>query len=114
MKKHYYSIGEVCNVLDLKPHIIRYWETEFKQLKPDRTKGRSRRYTPEQIDMLRMVKDLLYIQKFTIKGVKNKLSQIKHHEKYKQPLKVEAINTTLKERLVDDLISIKDILETKT
>ena len=111
MTKYYYTIGEVCNLLDLKPHIIRYWESEFKQLNPARTKGHSRRYTPEQIDLLKAIRDLLYIQKFTIKGVKNRLTQIQSSSKYKQPLKIEAINPELKKRLIDELSELKDILK---
>lgn len=110
MKKYYYSIGEVCNLLDLKPYIIRYWETEFRQLNPHRTKGRNRRYTAEQIEMLRIIKDLLYIQKFTIKGVKKKLSQLKHNEKYKSPMKVKAINEELKKELIYQLRELKKTL----
>jgi len=110
MKKYYYTIGEVCNLLDLKPHVIRYWETEFRQLNPSRTKGRSRRYTAEQIEILRVIKDLLYIQKFTIKGVKNRLSQIKYNEKYRGPVKVKAINEELKEEMISTLSELKNLL----
>ncbi len=110
MKKYYYTIGEVCNLLDLKPHVIRYWETEFRQLNPSRTKGRSRRYTAEQIEILRVIKDLLYIQKFTIKGVKNRLSQIKYNEKYRGPVKVKAINEELKEEIISTLSELKNLL----
>jgi|SRR5690554_1884597 DNA-binding transcriptional MerR regulator len=110
MKKYYYTIGEVCNLLDLKPHVVRYWETEFRQLNPTRTKGRSRRYTAEQIEILRVIKDLLYIQKFTIKGVKNRLAQIKYNEKYKGPIKVKAINEELKEEMISTLSELKNLL----
>ncbi len=110
MKKYYYTIGEVCNLLDLKPHVIRYWESEFRQLKPSRTKGRNRRYSPQQIETLKIIKDLLYIQKFTIKGVKKKLSQIKSNEKYNTPIKVKAINEELRNELICCLTELKKIL----
>jgi len=112
MKKYYYTIGEVCNLLDLKPHVLRYWETEFRQLNPYRTKGRSRRYTEEQIEILKVIKDLLYIQKFTIKGVKKKLSQIKYNEKFKskEPVEVKAINDQYKQELVAYLKELKKLL----
>jgi DNA-binding transcriptional MerR regulator len=111
MKKYYYTIGEVCNLLDLKPHVIRYWETEFRQLNPHRTKGHSRRYSPEQIELLKMVKDLLYIQKFTIKGVKKKLSQLRTNEKYKTPVKIKAINEDFRQELISCLTELKLILK---
>lgn len=114
MKKYYYTIGEVCNLLDLKPHVLRYWETEFRQLNPHRTKGQSRRYTPEQIETLKIIKELLYIQKFTIKGVKKKLSQIKYNEKFKTPVKVQAINDDYKNELLSNLSELKKLLKSET
>ncbi|MBW6516098.1 MAG: MerR family transcriptional regulator [Candidatus Cloacimonetes bacterium] len=113
MKKYYYTIGEVCNLLDLKPHVLRYWESEFRQLNPHRTQGGSRRYTTEQIELIKIIKDLLYIQKFTIKGVKKKLSQIKYNEKYKSPVKVKAMNDEYKEELVTYLQDLKSLLKAK-
>ncbi len=111
MKKHYYSIGEVCNLLELKPYIIRYWETEFKQLKPHRTRGQSRRYSPEQIEMLKYIKDLLYIQKFSIKGVKNKLAQLATNKKYNYKKNIGAINPERKQELIEELMKLKRILQ---
>jgi DNA-binding transcriptional MerR regulator len=73
MKKYYYTIGEVSNLLDLKPYVIRYWETEFPQLRPRKEHGRNRQYTEEHIELLRKIKDMLYTQKFTIDGARQKL-----------------------------------------
>ena len=75
MKKYYYTIGEVSNLLDLKPYVIRYWETEFPQLKPRKGQHRNRQFTDENIDLLRRIKDMLYNQKFTIDGARQKLKQ---------------------------------------
>jgi DNA-binding transcriptional MerR regulator len=111
MKKYYYSIGEVCNLLELKPYVIRYWETEFRQLKPYRTSGKSRRYSPEQIEVLKTIKDLLYVQKFSIKGVKNKLAQMNYNEKFNHPHPERVINPELKQELVAELTKLKSILE---
>lgn len=110
MKKYYYTIGEVCNLLDLKPYVIRYWETEFRQLNPHRTKGHSRRYSSDQVEMIRLIKDLLYVQKFTIKGVKKKLSQIKYNEKFKGSVKVKAINDEFRHELINTLNELKRLL----
>jgi len=111
MKKQYYSIGEVCNLLDLKPHIIRYWETEFTELRPRRTKGDTRRYTIETIELLKTIRDLLYVQKFTIKGVKKKLSNIKSDQNYQHPIDKSIINEELKDNLIKTLSDIKQNLE---
>jgi DNA-binding transcriptional MerR regulator len=77
MKKFYYTIGEVSNLLDIKPYVIRYWETEFHQLKPRKENGRNRQFTEEHIELLKRIKDMLYNQKFTIDGARQKLKQIK-------------------------------------
>lgn len=77
MSKFYYTIGEVSNLLDLKPYVIRYWETEFPQLKPRKDHGRNRQFTEEHIELLRKIKDMLYNQKFTIDGARQKLKQEK-------------------------------------
>ncbi|HHV36762.1 MAG TPA: MerR family transcriptional regulator [Candidatus Cloacimonetes bacterium] len=96
MSKHYYTIGEVSNLLDLKPHVIRYWEKEIPAIRPKRS-GRDRRYTLEQIETLKIIKDLLYNQRFTIKGAKQKLKgdrsileEARQEAVAKQKLKVDA------------------------
>jgi DNA-binding transcriptional MerR regulator len=73
MKKVYYSIGEVCRLLDLKPHILRYWETEFPQLSPHKTRGGTRRYSLEDIETLKRIQNMLHEQKFTIEGARKRL-----------------------------------------
>ena len=73
MKKHYYTIGEVGNLLELKPYVIRYWESEFTQLRPRKDDGRIRKYSEDNIVLLQKIKDMLYTQKFTIEGARQKL-----------------------------------------
>lgn len=77
MSKFYYTIGEVSNLLDVKPYVIRYWETEFHQLKPRKDHGRNRQFTEEHIVLLKRIKDMLYNQKFTIEGARQKLKRDK-------------------------------------
>ena len=77
IKKYYYTIGEVSNLLQLKPYILRYWEKEFQQLKPHKKLGGNRRYNPEDIALLKRIKYMLYIQKYTIEGVRKKLKEMK-------------------------------------
>jgi len=77
MKKYYYTIGEVSNLLELKPYILRYWEKEFSQLKPQKKFGGNRRYNPNDIELIKKIKYMLYNQKYTIEGVKKKLKELK-------------------------------------
>jgi DNA-binding transcriptional MerR regulator len=74
IKKLYYSIGEVSEITALKPYVLRYWETEFKQLAPPKNRAGNRTYRQKDIDTILLIKDLLYSRKFTIKGAKNQLS----------------------------------------
>jgi len=84
IKKYYYTIGEVSRLLDLKQYVIRYWETEFPQLHPRKEKGRNRKYSEENIELLRMIKDMLYNQKYTIDGARQKLSRQSKAKKIEQ------------------------------
>lgn len=73
MKKFYYTIGEVCNLLDLKPHVLRYWEKEFPQLKPRKILGRNRKYSLDDVEIVKKIRHMLYEQKFTIDGARSRL-----------------------------------------
>ena len=74
-KKTYYSISEVCTRTGLEPHVLRYWETEFSQLRPKKNRAGNRAYRDKDIELIRYIKHLLYEQQFTIPGAKKKLSE---------------------------------------
>jgi DNA-binding transcriptional MerR regulator len=71
--KRYFRIGEVCEITDLKPHVLRYWETEFRQVKPVKTRTHQRLYRKKDVETILLIKGLLYDQKYTIAGAKAKL-----------------------------------------
>ena len=73
MEKLYYTITEVSKLLDIKPYVIRYWETEFPQIKKSRKSGRNRRYSAQEFEIISLIKHLLYDKKYTIKGAKQSL-----------------------------------------
>ncbi len=73
MKKYFYTIGEVSNLLGEKPYVIRYWESEFSFLKPRKDEGRIRKYSEENIQLLKKIQDMLHNQRFTIEGARQKL-----------------------------------------
>jgi DNA-binding transcriptional MerR regulator len=73
--KRYFRIGEVCSLTGLKPHVLRYWETEFKQVKPNKTKSNQRLYRKQDVETIIQIKHLLYERKFTIAGAKTKLEE---------------------------------------
>lgn len=72
-KKLFYRIQEVAEITELKPHVLRYWETEFKQLAPEKDKNDQRRYRQGDIDLVFQIKHLLYDEKFTIAGARQQI-----------------------------------------
>jgi DNA-binding transcriptional MerR regulator len=76
-KKAYYSIGDVCDLTGLKPHVLRYWETQFDLLSPTKNRAGNRVYRPREVELILMVKHLLYDEKFTIDGARQKLREMR-------------------------------------
>jgi len=72
-KKIYYSIGEVCDLTGLKPHVLRYWETQFDVLNPTKNRAGNRVYRSRDVEVVMLVKKLLYDEKYTIEGANQKL-----------------------------------------
>jgi DNA-binding transcriptional MerR regulator len=72
-EKMYRSISEVSELLDVKPHVLRYWETQFSMLRPRKNRAGNRMYRPEEIKLLYALKDLLYGRRYTIEGAKRSL-----------------------------------------
>ncbi len=76
-KKAYYSIGEVCDLTGLKDHVLRYWETQFDVLNPTKNRAGNRVYRPKEIELVLLVKHLLYEEKYTIEGARKKLQEMR-------------------------------------
>ena len=73
--KMYYTIGEVSDLTGVKPHVLRYWETEFPSLRPKKNRAGNRSYRPRDIKSVLAIRDLLYKEKFTINGARKKLQE---------------------------------------
>ena len=86
--KRYFTIGEVGDLCGVKPHVLRYWEQEFTQLRPMKRRGNRRYYQHHEVLMIRRIRDLLYDQGFTISGARNKMQEILQEER-EQKLGVE-------------------------
>ena len=76
--KRYFTIGEVAELCGVKPHVLRYWEQEFTQLRPMKRRGNRRYYQHHEVLMIRRIRDLLYDQGFTISGARNRLQELAH------------------------------------
>ena len=115
IKKLYYSIGEVSKITDLKQYVLRYWETEFKQLNPNKNKAGNRTYRQKDIDLILDIKNLLYKEKFTIEGARKMLSQpqnnVKEIVKEEKKVVVSSIDNKTLTKIRSDLKSILDDLQ---
>ena len=107
MKKAYYSIGEVSEILELKAYVIRYWETEFSQIKPKKVNGRTRKYTNEDIEVLKLIKHVLYDKRFTIDGARQYLKELAHQQECSTPISTQTLSI---HTLIKELQSIREIL----
>ena len=79
--KRYFTIGEVGELCGVKPHVLRYWEQEFTQLRPVKRRGNRRYYQHHEVLMIRRIRDLLYDQGFTISGARNRLQELVQSER---------------------------------
>jgi DNA-binding transcriptional MerR regulator len=73
--QEFYSIGEVCSLTELKPHVLRYWESQFRFLNPAKNRSGNRVYKSREVELIMLVKQLLYTEKFTIDGARQRIDQ---------------------------------------
>lgn len=78
--KRYFTIGEVSDLCRVKPHVLRYWEQEFTQLKPVKRRGNRRYYQHHEVLLIRRIRELLYREGFTISGARNRLGESAIHD----------------------------------
>ena len=106
IKKLYYSIGEVSKMVGLKSYVLRYWETEFKQLSPPKNRAGNRTYRQKDIDLILKIKDLLHGKKFTIEGARSVVSGKSFND-----LPTEQINKNIIRQLKNELNEILQIIK---
>ena len=100
--KLYYRIGEVANIVGVEPHVLRYWETEFRSNRPQKSAKGQRIYSRRDVETLLKVKDLLYAHRFTIAGARRKL-----REGGLEPVPAEAANSAEAQRMRETLLEIR-------
>jgi DNA-binding transcriptional MerR regulator len=106
--KEYYSIGEVCQITDLKPHVLRYWESQFSVLKPTKNAAGNRVYRRREIKLIQLLRHLLYGEKYTIEGARQKLDQLRKQGKLAKASRVALDSETVRDvrREVDSLVEV--------
>jgi len=101
--KRYFTIGEVSELCSVKPHVLRYWEQEFPQLKPVKRRGNRRYYQRQEVILIRQIRSLLYEQGYTIGGARTKLT----NEQQKTPLEDKQVLRQIINELEEILLTLK-------
>ncbi|NKB62463.1 MAG: MerR family transcriptional regulator [Gammaproteobacteria bacterium] len=111
--KRYFTIGEVSKLCVVKPHVLRYWEQEFPQLKPVKRRGNRRYYQRHEVKLIRTIRKLLYVEGFTISGARTRLEQLSAEQ---DTVVVSNTSTSGQEvskmisQLISELNEVSDIL----
>lgn len=108
--KRYFTIGEVADLCRVKPHVLRYWEQEFTQLKPVKRRGNRRYYQHHEVLLIRRIRELLYREGFTISGARNRLgeSAIHEQEEAEEANRLRGVLAEVRGELEELLTSLRD------
>ncbi len=108
--KRYFTIGEVSKLCLVKPHVLRYWEQEFPQLKPVKRRGNRRYYQRHEVKLIRSIRQLLYVDGFTISGARSRLEQVESEGVPVSPSGIDKKGSQVISQLIAELDEVSDIL----
>src|SRR5512142_1575669 len=111
--QEFFSIGEVCQLTDLKPHVLRYWESQFRFLNPAKNRSGNRVYQRREIELIMLVRQLLYTEKYTIDGARQKIDEYRKSGELRSVARA-ALDTQTVESMEGDLKAILAALEGET
>ncbi len=103
--REFFSMGDVCTLTDLKPHVLRYWESQFKFLHPAKNRSGNRVYQRREIELIMLVRQLLYTEKYTIDGARQKIDEYKKSGELRTVARA-ALDTQTVESMESDLKAI--------
>jgi len=110
VRREFYSIGEVCDLLDLKPHVVRYWETQFPALEPTKNRAGNRVYRAADIELIARIRELVHEERYTVEGAQQQLDRAagspEGAERAREALKRIQIGT-----VVSELREVAELLE---
>jgi DNA-binding transcriptional MerR regulator len=115
--KRYFTIGEVSELCGVKPHVLRYWEQEFTQLRPVKRRGNRRYYQHHEVMLVRRIRELLYEEGFTISGARNRLSGValEEHQIQEETRTLRDTIHTMEQQFLDlrgELVALRHFLQT--
>ncbi len=108
--REFFSMGDVCTLTDLKPHVLRYWESQFRFLHPAKNRSGNRVYQRREIELIMLVRQLLYTEKYTIDGARQKIDEYKKNGELRSIARA-ALDMQTIESLEADLRAIAAILD---
>jgi len=111
--QEFFSIGDVCQLTELKPHVLRYWESQFRFLNPAKNRSGNRVYQRREIELIMLVKHLLYTEKYTIEGARRRIEQYRRSGTLKSEARFALQRETI-ENLRAELRAVLDLIEGKT
>ena len=109
--KPFFKIGDAARLCALKPYVLRYWETEFHSIKPQKTRSGQRLYRRQDIELLLRIRHLLYDQRFTIEGARTRLRELGHDEAAPLPLPPPEVNSETMRKIKQAVTELIGLVE---
>ena len=109
--KPFFKIGDAARLCAVKPYVLRYWETEFHSIRPQKTRSRQRLYRRKDIELLLTIRDLLYVQRFTIQGARTRLRELGHDEGPPPPVPPPEIDVETMRKMKQGLLDLIRLVE---
>lgn len=109
--KPFFKIGEAARLCALKPYVLRYWETEFHSIKPQKTRSRQRLYRRQDVELLLRIRNLLYDQRFTIEGARSRLRELGHDEAPPPVLPPPEVNVETMKKIKQAVLDLIGLVE---
>ena len=110
-EKPYFKIGEAARLCGVKPYVLRYWETEFKSVKPQKTRSQQRLYKRRDVELLLKIRHLLYDKRYTIEGARTRLRALGHDEALRAALPPPAIDREALKKIKQGLLDLIRMVE---
>jgi DNA-binding transcriptional MerR regulator len=110
-EKPYFKIGEVARLCAVKPYVLRYWETEFRSLRLQKTTSKQRLYKRKDVELLLKIRHLLYDERFTIEGARARLRELGHDEGTAPPVPPPAVDVEMLKKLKQGLVELARMVE---